>query len=116
MTVPGDVVLIEMRSAGSRLQKLRPVLVISGLPGPWQEWLVAGISTGTRDLVPDWDELVDPTDPQFRATGLKERSFVRLSYLQGVVEEDIQARIGRVPGSYVEGLGGRLAAHLAPSS
>ena len=112
MTVQGDVVLIEMRSVGTLETKLRPALVLASLPGPWQHWLACGISASPRDVVPDWDEVIAPTEERFKAMGLKRRSVIRLSFLVAIVDADIAGRIGAVPKHDLVQLRKRLAASL----
>ena len=50
---PGDVVLIPLPQVMGGSPKLRPALVLSQLPGPFQNVLVCGISTRLRDRVND---------------------------------------------------------------
>jgi mRNA interferase MazF len=113
MTAQGDVVLLEMRTVGSTTVKLRPALVLAHLPGAWQTWLACGISTQLGDVLPGWDEVVDPGEGRFQAMGLKRRSVIRLSFLASVGDTDIRGRIGVVPRSDLARLRRRLAANLA---
>ena len=76
---PGDVVLIRLPQAGGGPPKLRPALVLAMLPGPFQNVLICGISTRLQDLQPDWDELIQPDDADYSASGLHRLSAVRLS-------------------------------------
>src|SRR5437588_12777496 len=71
---PGDVVLIRLPQATGRLPKLRPALVLSRLPGPYQNVLLAGITTQLQDVAPDWDERMNPADPHFTQRGLHHHS------------------------------------------
>jgi mRNA interferase MazF len=59
---PGDVVLISLPQTAGGPPKLRPALVLSLLPGPYQNTLLCGISTQVHALVPDWDELIRQAD------------------------------------------------------
>ena len=113
MTEPGDVVLVDMRGAGEVDAKLRPALVLSRLPGSQQTLLVCGISTRIRDAVPDWDEIIEPTDPRFALMGLKRRSAIRLSFLAALVEPDVLGRIGALPTVDLHTLTTRLAKALS---
>lgn len=109
----GDVVLVELPSASGGPAKLRPVVVLAALPGAFQQYLVAGISTRTFGLVPGWDDWIDPRQPRYAAMGLNAASGVRLSYLEGIVEGRVKARIGRCEKpdvvEYRNRLGGLLA-------
>ena len=111
----GDVVLLEMPRTAGRSSKLRPALVLARLPGPYQTWLVCGVSTQTEGLVDGWDEVLEPQQPWFAATGLHRQSAVRLSFLSAVDEPTITGRIGVVPRSVVNRQRRRLASLLTGS-
>ena len=95
--------------------KLRPALVLARLPGPWQTWLVCGISTRLGDVLPGWDEMVDPSEERFDHMGLKRRSVIRLSFLVAIADPDIRGRIGAAPRPDLAQLRRRLAVSLGPS-
>jgi len=48
---------------------------------PFGDWLVCGISTQLHQQVPQFDEVVDPSDSDFAASGLKAASIIRLGFL-----------------------------------
>jgi mRNA interferase MazF len=110
---PGDVVLIRLPQASGGPPKLRPALVLAELPGPFQSRLMCGISTRLRDIQPDWDELMGPGDADYSASGLHERSAIRLSYLYAADEHEISGVIGRIETERLRRLRGRLARALA---
>ena len=106
---PGDVVLIRLPQATGGSPKLRPALVLAELPGPFQSLLICGISTRQRDLQPNWDELIGPGDGDYSASGLHERSAIRLSYLYAADQHEITGIIGRIEPERLQ----RLCGHLA---
>jgi mRNA interferase MazF len=112
LTAIGDVVLVIMPAAGGAPAKLRPALVLAALPGPFQVWLLCGISSQSRGLEPGWDEPLEPASAAFVQSRLHRRSFVRLSFLDSVKEADIAGRIGTLPTPLVTRLRRRLAARL----
>ncbi len=89
---PGDIVLALLPQADGQA-KLRPTLVLCQLP-PFDDVLVCGISSQIRQRVPDFDELIDPNDPDFARSGLSAPSIVRLGFLATVPQSTIKGRIG----------------------
>jgi hypothetical protein len=57
-----DIVLIPLSQFAGGPPKLRPALLLSMLPGPYQTHLVCGISTQLHHQQPGWDELIQPGD------------------------------------------------------
>src|SRR5437867_9326556 len=92
----GDVVLIRLSQIGGATAKLRPALVLSPLPGPYQNLLICGISSQLHQLERDWDELIQPADADFPTSGLHRPSAVRLSYLYAAEQGEISGVIGGI--------------------
>jgi mRNA interferase MazF len=110
---PGDLVLIPLpQTAGAA--KLRPALVLAALPGPYRDLLVCGVSTQLSQAVTDWDELIQPGDADFPASGLRLASIIRLSFLHAVDPAAITGVIGRIDAPRLDRLLTRLADHLRP--
>ncbi len=110
----GDVILIRLPQITGGPLKLRPALVLAMLPGPFQNILICGISTQLHDLQPDWDELIDPNDADFPASGLHRISAIRLSYLYAADGSEISGVIGRINSERLSRLLKRLINLLAP--
>lgn len=108
----GDVVLIPLPQPGGGAPKLRPALVLTGLPGPYQDLLLCGISTQLQLLVPDWDELIASDDADFPRSGLRRASAIRLSYLYAAHTPDLVGVIGAIEPDRLQRLRSRLAARL----
>lgn len=113
MTV-GSVVLISLPQTGGGPPKLRPALVLSELPGPYQDALLCGISTQLSARVPDWDELIQPGDADFAQSGLHRASIIRLSYLYSTEQSAIAGTIGEIADDRLERLRSRLSQHVSP--
>ena len=111
---PGDVVLIPLPQVSGGPTKLRPALVVSLLPGPFQNVLICGISSQVDDLVNDWDELVRTADPDFGSSGLHQESAIRLSYLYAADSAEIVGTIGQVNSARLDRILVRLSDHLRP--
>lgn len=112
MTVPGELYLVPFPRGSGLRPRVRPVVVLARLPGVYQIWLLAGVSTQFAGIVPGWDEYLEPSDPGFDETGLSERSAVRLSYLDSIEAADLRTRIGTLPPALLTRLQRRLAAWL----
>jgi mRNA interferase MazF len=110
---PGDVVLIRLPQATGGPPKLRPALVLAMLPGPFQKVLICGISTRLQDLQPNWDELIQPNDGDYAASGLHRLSAIRLSYLYAAESGEISGVIGRIDRDRLQRLRQRLTGLLA---
>ena len=111
---PGDIVLISLPQTAGGPPKLRPALLLSLLPGPYQNVLLCGVSTQTHELVADWDELFRTTDADFAGSGLHRESAIRLSYLYAADGTEIAGTIGTVSAERLERLSARLSDHLKP--
>ena len=59
----GDVVLTPLPQSDGRL-KNRPAIALRKVP-PFGDWLVCGVSTQLRQAVTDFDELVEPENPDY---------------------------------------------------
>ena len=108
----GDVVLISLPQVAGGPPKLRPALVLSLLPGPFQNVLICGISTQVHNLVDDWDELVRTSDPDFARSGLRRESAIRLSYLYAADSTEVAGTIGRIDSARLKRLLPQLSDHL----
>ena len=110
----GDVVLIRLPQVGPGPAKLRPAIFLTTLPGPYQDALVCGISTQLQNILPNWDELVQPGDVDFVSSGLVQGSVIRLSYLRAIASSEIVGLIGRIDQARLVRLRQRLSDFLHP--
>lgn len=102
----GDIGLADVvQSDGSR--KRRPVVLLRQMPG-YGDFLVCSISTQLRQVVPGFDEVLQPDE----ANALKKLSVVRLSNLVALPTADILRVIGLIPATLHRELLQRLAEHL----
>jgi len=107
---PGDVVLTPLPQADGMV-KPRPAVVLDLLP-PFNDVLACGISTQIRHAVPDFDEFMQPQDADFRQSGLKAPSVIRLGYLTVLMPEDVICCIGFISRTGLKRLLGRLGMHF----
>lgn len=111
---PGDLVLIPLLQIGGTSPKLRPALLLAKLPGPYQNLLLCGISTQLHQLQPNWDELLQPSDADFKTSGLHRPSIIRLSYLYAADPSEVAGVIGQIDSIRFQRLRKRLSDHLRP--
>ena len=62
--------------------------------------------------MPGFDESIEPQDADYRASGLKAASVIRLGYVTILMPEDVICRIGSVSSARLKGLLARLGGHL----
>lgn len=105
---PGDIVLIRFPRADLQAGKLRPALVVAIAPGRYADILLALISSRTYQAIPKFDEIIDLSDSDYKATGLKVRSVIRLARLATVESSVINARLGNISPERLRQLRGRL--------
>ncbi len=106
---PGDIVLIRFPQTDLLVGKLRPALVVAIAPGRHADLLLALISSRTYQAVPQFDEIIAPSDSDYAATGLKARSVVRLARLASVEASVINARLGNISSKRLRQIRERLA-------
>ena len=108
------MILIALTQFAGTTPKLRPALLLAELPGPYQNILLCGISTQLHQIEPQWDELIQTSDPDFPSTGLHRDSIIRLSYLHATDPNEIRGAIGSIEQARLQRLLHRLSDHLRP--
>ena len=93
---PGDLVLLRFPQADLVAGKLRPALVVAIAPGRHPDVLLSFITSRAYQVIPDFDEVIDPAEADFSSSGLKARSIIRLARLVSVDEAVITARLGEI--------------------
>jgi mRNA interferase MazF len=92
--------------------KYRPVLLVSKMPGPFADWLICGITSQLRPEVEGWDEVIKRTDHDFKTSGLKVPSLIRLGKLATVEEEVLESVLGEISPERLMRILKRLLDHL----
>lgn len=106
---PGDIVLIRFPQSDLNVGKLRPALVIAIAPGRHPDLLLALITSRTHQAVPEFDEVIYPSDSDYSASGLKAHSVVRLARLICVEKAVINAYLGSVSSERLKQIRKRMA-------
>jgi mRNA interferase MazF len=90
----GDVVLVRFPFTDLSGSKLRPALIVGRPAG--DDFIVAFITTRVATRDPRSAHLLQPSDMEFRTTGLKVPSVIRLERLATLQRSLIQRRLGSI--------------------
>ena len=74
MRQAGQVATLRFPHVDLALGKPRPVLLITPVPGPYEDWLVCMISTQLQQAVERFDEVVSQDQPDFLIPGLRSQA------------------------------------------
>jgi mRNA interferase MazF len=96
MISEGQIVLFRFPQTDQATGKLRPALVIRRLPGPHNDWLICMISSNLDQNVPDFDEVIIPNDVDFKYSGLKVESLIRIGRLAVVDGGILIGKLGQI--------------------
>ena len=107
MIKPGNSVLINMVQSDGNF-KLRPALILKELP-KYHDLLVCGISSQLNQFLNNYDEILSEENPDFKKTGLKRSSVIRLFFIAVVANENIAGSIGKISPTLHRELVKRLA-------
>ncbi|MCD4654106.1 type II toxin-antitoxin system PemK/MazF family toxin [bacterium] len=92
----GNIVLFCFPQTSQRTGKLRPALVLRKLPGVYDDWLICMISTQLSQRIDVIDDLIGIEDHDFKKSGLKASSLVRVSRLAVVEQKILLGVIGSI--------------------
>lgn len=109
MKESGQIVLFRFPRTDLAEGKLRPALLISEAPGPYDDWLICMISSQLHQQIEGFDELIEEGDSDFQQSGLKKTCVVRISRLAVVEGEILEGRIGRISPDRMQRIRRRLA-------
>ena len=107
-----DVVLTPLPQSDGRI-KHRPAIVLRKMP-PFGDLLVCGVSTQFHQAVADFDDLIEPLHDDFRASGLKAASVIRIGFLAVLPASSFIGRMGAISAERHRGLLIRLSQFLRP--
>lgn len=115
MKEPGQIVLFRFPRADLSEGKLRPALLLSEVPGPYEDWLICMISSQVHQRIDGFDELIEKDDRDFARSGLKVTSVIRIGRLAVVEGEMLAGRIGTISTERMTRIRGKLAEWISPS-
>ena len=106
----GDVVLTPLPQADGRT-KPRPAILLRRMP-PFGDWLICGVSTQLQHEVAGFDDIIEPLHSDYRGSGLKAASLIRLGFLAVLPAEHFVGVLGSISPERQARLRQRLAAFL----
>lgn len=112
MKQAGQVVLTPFPYTDLSGAKLRPVLLLRQA-SRFGDWLVCMVSSRIEQAEADFDEILQPTDPDFPASGLKAPSVLRLSRLALLDGSLLIGSIGAIDNARLDDIRQRLARWIA---
>lgn len=115
MKQAGQIVLFRFPQTDLVEGKLRPALLLSRLPGEYDDWLICMISSQTRHHNADFDEIIRDTDTDFKTSGLKLRSVVRVGRLAVMEGKMLLGATGQIAPDRLQRIRNRLAAWISKS-
>lgn len=115
MKEPGQIVLFRFPRADLSEGKLRPALLLSEVPGLYEDWLICMISSQVHQRVDGFDELIEEDDEDFARSGLKVTSVIPIGRLAVVEGQVLEGRIGAISPERMQRIRKRLAAWIADS-
>lgn len=92
----GEIVVFRFPQTNLEKGKLRPALLLAKLPGEYDDWLTCIISSQLRHCVDGFDEIVEENDADFKQSGLKVTSAIRLGRLAVISGESLIGAIGHI--------------------
>lgn len=92
----GKIVLFKFPQTDLEEGKLRPALVITKLPGNYDDWLICMISTKKHQFHSKYDELLLENSEEFKLSGLKSESIIRSTRLAVVNNDILLGSIGNI--------------------
>lgn len=96
MISEGQIILFRFLRTDQTTGKLRPALVLRRSPGPHSDWLICMISSNLDQKVPDFDETISPDDLDFKESGLKLPSLIRIGRLAVVDGDILVGKLGQI--------------------
>ncbi len=107
----GDVALTSLPQADGRT-KPRPAILLRRVP-PFGDWLICGVSTQLHKAVIGFDDIIEPHHPDFRQSGLKAASVIRLGFLAVLPSDHFLGVLGSISHERHAKLLQRLSTFLA---
>ncbi len=98
MKKAGQVVVFRFPQTDLEEDKIRPALLLGRLPGEHDDWLICMISSQTRQYISGFDEIIEDSSEDFKPSGLKVTSVVRVGRLAVVSAEMLLGAIGEISG------------------
>ncbi|OIO91810.1 MAG: hypothetical protein AUJ92_15860 [Armatimonadetes bacterium CG2_30_59_28] len=112
----GDIVLAEFPFTDVAESKLRPVLILAPVPGPYPDFLVMFITSESSQAQANLDLVLSSEDPAFSESGLRVTSVFKTLKLATLTASLFRGRLGTLRAELHETLVDRMAQHLKGTS
>ena len=96
MISEGQIILFRFLQTDQTAGKLRPALVLRRLPGQYNDWLICMVSSNLDQKILDFDEIISPDDSDFKESGLKIPSLIRIGRIAVVNGDILLGKLGQV--------------------
>ena len=96
MIEEGQIVLFRFPQTDQTEGKLRPALILRQLPGQYNDWLICMISSQLDQKLIEFDEIISPNDTDFKQSGLKFSSVIRISRIAVVSRDILLGKLGQI--------------------
>ena len=110
----GDVILTPVPQANGE-PKDRPAIFLREMP-PYRDLLVCGVSTQSHQYVKDFDEIISLIDADFKSSGLRSQSLIRLGFLAVLPRHRVLGTIGSISADRHKRLLRKLSNYLVTNS
>lgn len=111
----GKIVLFKFPQTNLEEGRLRPALVITKLPGDFDDWLICMISTRKHQFQSQYDEIIVEDSDEFKTSGLKSESIIRSTRLAVVQEDILMGSIGNISNKLLNKIRKNLSNWIKPS-
>jgi mRNA interferase MazF len=109
MKQAGQICLFRFPRTDLERGKSRPALLITRLPGPFDDWLVCMTSSQISQAIEAFDEILDQGETDFVQTGLKTDSVIRIARLAVVTDGILLGAIGEISTERLKRIKGKIA-------
>jgi len=96
MIAEGQITLFKFPQTDMAGGKFRPALILRQLPGDYNDWLNRMISSQLDQKISDFDEIITSNDSDFKQSGLKLPSLIRISRIVVVSSDILLGKLGHV--------------------
>jgi len=95
MIAEGRVVIFRFPETEQAEGKLRPAIVVRQLPGQYNDWLICLIPLQLHHKIPDFGEVIDPNDLDFKQSALILPGVIRISRFAVIDETLLPVQLGK---------------------
>ncbi len=92
----GQIVLVPFPYIESNEIKFRPAVLLKKLPNDYEDWLVCMITTKLHQEIKNLDITINQDDTDYKDSGLKQKSLIRVSRLAVVNKSQLPGVLGNV--------------------